>query len=51
MTKEALDSSDEDGKKKLEEHTAEIDVQGEDIGGESRVRTIGQVDEGSLVSK
>ena len=43
MTKEALDIGDEDGKKKVKEHTAAIDVQGE-----SRVRTIGQVDEGSL---
>ena len=43
MTKEVLDIGDEDGKKKVKEHTAAIDVQGE-----SRVRTIGQVDEGSL---
>ena len=31
MTTEASDTDDEDGeKKKLEEHTAEIDVQGDD---------------------
>ena len=46
MTKEALDTGDEDGKKKVKEHTAAIDVQGE-----SRARTIGQIDEGSLQLK
>ena len=30
MTKERLDASGEDGKKKLEDHTAEIDDQGDD---------------------
>ena len=30
MTKEALDTGDEDGKKQLEKHTTEIDVQEND---------------------
>ena len=41
VIEEALGSGDEDGKKQLEEHTTEIDVQEMmDIGDESRVRTI-----------
>ena len=30
ITKEALDTNDEDGKEKLDEHTADIDVQEDD---------------------